>query len=127
MVADEVRKLAERSHHSAVEVEGFIQRTQEAVAAGDRGLGATLDHLGHIRGAIHHIAGHLGTIGSLSAHEAGTGARVHASMETAAGRLADNARATQRLAASLEEVARTSEDLARVAQGLREVVQGFKV
>jgi methyl-accepting chemotaxis protein len=127
VVADEVRKLAERSHHSAVEVQGFIQRTQEAVDGGDRGLATTLEHLAQIRSAIQRIAHHLGTIGSLSSHEADTSAAVSGSMRSASSRLEENAQASLQLVTTLQEVTRTSDDLAKVAQGLRDVVKQFKL
>lgn len=127
VVAEEVRKLAERSRGSAQEIQHLIQRTQEAVSGGAKGVGVTLENLGAIRARITTIAASISDIGTLSNEQAGTSVEVTQSMNQTTERLAQNAAATQELAATVSEIARTSDELARVAEGLRNVVKGFKL
>ena len=127
IVAEEVRKLAERSRGSAQEIQHLIQRTQEAVSGGAKGVGFTLENLGAIRARITTIATSISDIGTLSNKQAGTSVEVSQSMSHTTERLAQNAAATQELAATVTEIARTSEELARVAEGLRNVVKGFRL
>jgi methyl-accepting chemotaxis protein len=127
VVAEEVRKLAERSGTAAHEIEDLIQRTQEAVSGGVRGVDATLASLGTIRERIGGVANSIQEIGGLSRDQATTGQEVAAMMSQTTGRLAQNASATHELASTVQEIAKTSEELARVAEGLRGVVERFRL
>jgi len=127
VVADEVRKLAERSRGAALEIEQLVVRTQEVVAGGVQGVGVTLENLEGIGSRIAEIAASIQDIGELSQHQAGTSAQVSQRMNETGVRLAQNADATQELAATLQGISGTTDDLAQVARELRRAVQGFKL
>ena len=127
VVAEEVRKLAERSAQAAHEIEGLIQRTQDAVSGGVQSVDTTLASLDTIRDRIGGVAQSIRDIGGLSRGQAATGQEVATMMGQTTGRLAQNASATHELASTVQEIARTSDELARVAEGLRSVVERFKI
>lgn len=127
VVAEEVRKLAERSRGSAQEIQQLIQRTQDAVSGGVKGVGTTLENLEAIRERITAISRSVNEIGHLSGEQAGTSVEVSRNMNQTTTRLAQNAAATHELSATVTEIAHTADDLARVAEGLRGVVKGFKL
>jgi len=127
VVAEEVRKLAERSRASALEIEQLVARTQEVVANGVHGVGVTLENLEGIGARIHGIAASIQDIGRLSHDQAVTSAEVSQRMNQTGVRLAQNAAATQELAATLQVISGTTEDLAQVARQLRGAVAGFKL
>jgi len=127
VVAEEVRKLAERSGGAAREIEGLIQRTQEAVSGGVHSVDTTLASLEAIRDRIGGVAESIHEIGGLSRSQADTGQEVAAMMSQTTGRLSQNASATHELASTVQEIAKTADELARVAEGLRAVVDSFKL
>ena len=127
VVAEEVRKLAERSRGAAQEIEGLIQRIQEAVAGGVESVGVTMDCLETIRLRITEVARRIDQIGSFSHGQADTSQTVARMMDETQEGLAQNAAATHQLSATVHEVASTSEDLAKVAEGLRSLVGSFKL
>jgi methyl-accepting chemotaxis protein len=127
VVAEEVRKLAERSAHSAREIEQIIQRTQAAVAAGTASVGATLQDLDAIRARITHVSGGLRHLGGLGREQAATSATVGGLMDQTARGLDQSATAAHQLAATVQEIARTAEELAKVSEGLKDVVKVFKL
>ena len=127
VVADEVRKLAERSGHSAKEIEETILAMQAAVDGGSATVAVTLQHLEAIRDRISEVSASIHDIGTLSQGQADTSRDVGRMMGETAARLDQNATATHQLAATVQEVARTSEDLSQVAENLRETVQRFKL
>ncbi len=127
VVAEEVRKLAERSAHTAREIEDILHLTEEAVAGGGASVNVTLEHLEAVRARISGIAGRIGTIGALSREQAETSGRVGQLMDTTARQLDQNATAAHQLSTAVQEVARTSDDLASVAEGLKNLVSRFKL
>jgi methyl-accepting chemotaxis protein len=127
VVAEEVRVLAERSGHSAKEVEETIHAMQEAVTEGASSVDVTLHHLEAIRDRISQVSGSIHEIGNLSQGQARTSQEVGRLMNETASRLDQNAAATQQLAATVHEVAKTSDELARVAEDLKETVQRFRL
>jgi methyl-accepting chemotaxis protein len=127
VVAEEVRILAERSGHSAKEVEETIHAMQDAVTEGASSVDVTLHHLEAIRDRISKVSGNIHEIGNLSVGQARTSQDVGRMMNQTSARLDQNAAATHQLAATVQEVARTSEDLSRVAESLKETVERFKL
>jgi len=127
VVAEEVRKLAERSGTAAREIEGLIQRTQDAVTGGVQSVDSTLASLKAIHDRIGVMARSIADIGGLSRQQASTGLNVADLMSQTTGQLSQNAAATHELASTVREIAKTSEELAKVAEGLRAVVKGFKL
>jgi len=127
VVAEEVRILAERSGHSAKEIEETINAMKEAVTEGATSVDVTLKHLEAIRDRISQVSSSIQEIGTLSQGQADTSREVGSLMNQTAARLDENAAATHQLAATVNEVAKTSEELSRVAEGLKETVQRFKL
>ncbi len=127
VVAEEVRILAERSGHSAKEIEETIHAMQDAVREGASSVEVTLRHLEAIRDRISTVSGNIHEIGSLSRGQADTSEVVGRLMNQTASQLDQNATATHQLAATVHEVARTSDELSRVAETLKETVQRFKL
>jgi len=127
VVAEEVRILAERSGHSAKEIEETIHAMQDAVREGASSVEVTLHHLEAIRDRISAVSGSIHDIGDLSQGQAETSQGVGRLMNQTASQLDQNATATHQLAATVHEVARTSEELSRVAETLKETVQRFKL
>lgn len=127
VVAEEVRKLAEHSRNSALEIAQLNLRTQETVAGGVGGMKGSLDNLQAIRSRIETIAENVREIGSISTAQATTSLDVAQRMDHTAAQLAQNASASQELAATIQEISRTSADLAGVADGLRKEVMEFKI
>jgi methyl-accepting chemotaxis protein len=127
VVAEEVRILAERSGHSAKEIEETISAMQDAVMEGASSVDVTLHHLEAIRDRISQVSGSIHEIGSLSKGQAKTSQDVGRMMNETAARLDQNAAATHQLAATVHEVAKTSDELSRVAEILKETVQRFKL
>jgi methyl-accepting chemotaxis protein len=127
VVAEEVRILAERSGHSAKEIEETIHAMQDAVTEGTSSVDVTLQHLEAIRDRISQVSGNIHEIGSLSQGQARTSQDVGRLMNQTASRLDQNATATHELAATVHEVARTSDELSRVAEVLKETVQRFRL
>jgi methyl-accepting chemotaxis protein len=127
VVAEEVRVLAERSGHSAKEVEETIHAMQEAVTEGASSVDVTLHHLEAIRDRISQVSGSIHEIGNLSQGQARTSQEVGRLMNETASRLDQNAAATQQLAATVHEVAKTSDELARVAEDLKETLHRFRL
>ena len=127
VVAEEVRILAERSGHSAKEIEETINAMQEAVTEGASSVDVTIHHLEAIRDRISQVSGSIHEIGSLSQGQAETSREVGRLMNQTASRLDQNAAATQQLAATVHEVAKTSDELSQVAEVLKETVQRFKL
>jgi methyl-accepting chemotaxis protein len=127
VVAEEVRVLAERSGHSAKEIEQTIHAMQDAVAEGATSVDLTLHHLEAIRDRISQVSASIHEIGTLSQGQAATSQEVSQLMNQTATRLDQNAAATHQLSATVHEVAKTSDDLARVAEGLKETVRRFKL
>jgi len=127
VVAEEVRVLADRSGHSAKEIEETINAMQEAVTEGATSVDVTLHHLEAIRDRISEVSGSIHEIGSLSKGQAQTSEEVGRLMNQTATRLDQNAAATHQLAATVHEVAKTSDELSRVAETLKETVRRFKL
>jgi methyl-accepting chemotaxis protein len=127
VVAEEVRILAERSGHSAKEIEVTIHAMQEAVAEGANSVDVTLHHLEAIRDRISKVSGNIHEISALSSGQAQTSSDVGRMMNRTAARLEANATATHQLAATVQEVARTSEELSSVAETLKDTVQRFRL
>ncbi len=127
VVAEEVRILAERSGHSAKEIEETIHAMQAAVTDGASSVEVTLHHLEAIRDRISQVSGSIHEIGTLSEGQAETSLEVGRLMNQTASRLDQNAAATQQLSATVHEIAKTSDELSRVAEGLKETVQRFKL
>jgi methyl-accepting chemotaxis protein len=127
VVAEEVRILAERSGHSAKEIEEIIHAMQDAVTEGASSVDVTLHHLEAIRNRISQVSGNIHEIGALSHGQAKTSQDVGRLMDQTASRLDQNATATHELAATVQEVARTSDELSRVAEVLKETVQRFRL
>ena len=127
VVAVEVRILAERSGHSAKEIEETIHAMQAAVTDGASSVEVTLHHLEAIRDRISQVSGSIHEIGTLSEGQAETSLEVGRLMNQTASRLDQNAAATQQLSATVHEIAKTSDELSRVAEGLKETVQRFKL
>ena len=127
VVAEEVRVLAERSGHSAKEIEETIQAMKEAVQQGASSVEETLRHLEAIRQRISQVSGSIHEIGNLSQDQARTSENVGRMMNQTATRLDQNATATHQLSATVQEVSRTAEDLSQVAESLRETVQRFRL
>jgi len=127
VVAEEVRVLADRSGHSAKEIEETIHAMQEAVTEGTSSVEVTLHHLEAIRDRISEVSGSIHQIGGLSQGQAQTSEEVGRLMNQTATRLDQNAAATHELAATVQEVARTSDELSRVAETLRSTVRRFKL
>jgi methyl-accepting chemotaxis protein len=127
VVAEEVRVLADRSSHSAKEIEETIVAMQDAVSGGATSVQQTLHHLEAIRSRISDVSGSIHEIGGLSQGQAETSQEVGRLMNQTATRLDQNAAATHQLAATVQEVAKTSEELSRVAESLKETVQRFKL
>ena len=127
VVAEEVRVLAERSGHSAKDIEETIRAMQEAVTEGATSVDVTLHHLEAIRDRISQVSGSIHEIDTLSQGQAATSHEVGRLMNQTATRLDQNAAATHQLAATVNEVARTSDELSRVAETLKETVQRFKL
>ncbi len=127
VVAEEVRVLADRSGHSAKEIEETISAMQEAVTEGASSVDVTLHHLEAIRDRISEVSGSIHEIGSLSKGQAQTSEEVGRLMNQTATRLDQNAAATHQLAATVHEVAKTSDELSRVAETLKETVRRFKL
>jgi len=127
VVAEEVRKLAERSRTSAVEIQGMIEQTQEAVRTGVAHVEGTLEAMGAIEARIRQIAQRMDEVTVQAETQAGTVGEVSARMAETAQGLAQNAAATHELAATVSEISRTSEDLSQVAEGLKALVSGFRL
>ncbi len=127
VVAEEVRILAERSGHSAKEIEETIHAMQAAVTEGASSVDVTIHHLEAIRDRISQVSGSIHEIGTLSQGQAETSREVGRLMNQTATRLDQNAAATHQLAATVQEVAKTSDELSRVAETLKETVQRFKL
>jgi methyl-accepting chemotaxis protein len=127
VVAEEVRILAERSGHSAKEVEETIHTMQDAVNEGASSVDVTLHHLEAIRDRISQVSGSIHEIGNLSQGQARASQDVGRLMNETASRLDQNAAATQQLAATVHEVAKTSDELSRVSELLKETVQRFRL
>ena len=127
VVAEEVRVLAERSGHSAKEVEETINAMQEAVSEGASSVDVTLHHLEAIRNRISQVSGSIHEIGNLSQGQAKTSEDVGRMMNETASRLEQNAAATQQLSATVHEIAKTSDELSRVAEILKETFQRFRL
>jgi methyl-accepting chemotaxis protein len=127
VVAEEVRVLADRSGHSAKEIEETIGAMQEAVTEGASSVDVTLHHLEAIRDRISEVSSSIHQIGSLSKGQAQTSEEVGRLMNQTATRLDQNAAATHQLAATVHEIAKTSDELSRVAETLRSTVRRFKL
>lgn len=127
VVAEEVRILAERSGHSAKEIEAIIHTMQSAVDGGADSVEVTLRHLEAIRERISQVSGSIHQIDRLSGDQARTSQEVGKLMGATAARLDQNAAATQQLAATVQQISGTAEDLSRVAEGLRETVRRFRL
>jgi len=127
VVAEEVRKLAERSRQAAVEIEGLIQESREAVEDGAQAVRAITGLLGGIHGAIEGVASRVQEIGAATAEQTHTADEVSRRVDEASREVGQNATATQQLSATVLEVARTSSELARASEGLAATVGQFKV
>jgi len=127
VVAEEVRKLAERSRSAAQEIEGLIQRVQEAVSGGVTSVQGTMQNLEHLRTQIQALAGHIRQIGQITQEQAGTSSHVAGMMGSTSQNLVLNATATNELSATVREIASTADDLAQVAEGLRALVGNFRL
>lgn len=127
VVADEVRKLAERSAHSALEIERLLHQAKETVAGGGGRVGETLAHLDAIRQRISSISESIREVDELDREEARSSEQIALLVGRNSERLVENASATRQLSATAEQVTRTSVDLSNLAEGLRSVVSGFRV
>ncbi|BDU77966.1 methyl-accepting chemotaxis protein [Mesoterricola sediminis] len=127
VVAEEVRKLAERSRQSAIEIEGLLVESHDAVEGGLSAVGTTQEQLGQIRGAIRSVSEVLLGIGSATLEQATTSEEVARRVEGVSREMEQNAAATQQMAATVEEIARTASTLAKVSDDLSQTLGQFKV
>jgi methyl-accepting chemotaxis protein len=127
VVAEEVRKLAERSRQAAIEIEGLIAATRDAVANGHESVQGTLGLLGEIESAVGTIAGMVEEIGGATHEQSGTTAEVSRRVADTSREVAQNAAATQQMSTTVHEVARTASDLAKVSEELTWSVAQFQV
>ena len=127
VVAEEVRKLAERSRQAAVEIEGLIQESHNAVEGGHASVQVTQQVMGRLREVIASMSGMVVEIGSATEQQSSASGEVARRVEETSRELGQNAAATQQLAATVQEIARTASDLARVSEGLALSVAQFRV
>ncbi len=127
VVAEEVRKLAERSRQAAMEIEGLILESREAVEDGTQAVRAAIGFLGSIHQAIDGVAARVQEIGAATEEQTRTADEVSRRVDEASREVGQNAAATHQLSATVVEIARTSSDLARVSEGLAEAMGQFKV
>ena len=127
VVAEEVRKLAERSRQAAVEIEGLVQETREAVESGRHSVTATTGVMAEIQAAIATIAGMVREIGVATEEQSRTAAEVAQRVEATSREVGQNAAGTQQLSATVQEVTRTASDLACIAEALAVSVGQFQL
>jgi methyl-accepting chemotaxis protein len=127
VVAEEVRKLAERSRGSAVEIEGLIRETQEAVAGGRDAVQQGQALMLQVEQAIGTIANMVGEIGVATDEQNRTATELTRRVEDTSREVGQNATGAHQLAATVQEVSRTAADLARVSDGLSRSVAFFRI
>jgi methyl-accepting chemotaxis protein len=127
VVAEEVRKLAERSRQAAIEIDGLIAETNDAVDNGLRSVNRTLELIVVVQEKIGSIANMASEVGTATEEQSRTATEVTRRMEQAAREVGQNASATQQMSATVHEISRTAADLARVSEGLALSLSQFKV
>jgi len=127
VVAEEVRKLAERSRQAALEIDGLIAETNEAVDHGQLSVKETLQLMAVIGEKIRSVANMATEAGVATEEQSRTATEVTRQMEQAAREVGQNASATQQMSATVHEISRTAADLARVSEGLALSVSQFQV
>jgi methyl-accepting chemotaxis protein len=127
VVAEEVRKLAERSRQAAVEIEGLLVESHEAVESGLTAATTTKRLLVEIHQAISGMSSMIKEIGSATHEQANTSEDVAKQVDGVSREIGQNAAATQQMSATVQEIARTASSLARVSEDLSLAMQGFKV
>jgi methyl-accepting chemotaxis protein len=127
VVAEEVRKLAERSRSAALEIEGLIRESNEAVESGRSSVEETKTLMVRIQGSIDTMARMVREIGSATEEQSSTAKDVARRVEEASQELSQSAAATHQLSATVQEISRTASDLARNSEGLALTVAYFQV
>lgn len=127
VVAEEVRKLAERSGTAAKEIAALIDRSQEAVDAGERTVASVVGMLQSIRSRIEELSRIMHEVLIASREQTRTAQEGAQQVELGAAEASQNASASAELSASTHEIQRTADELARVSERLAAMVGGFRV
>jgi methyl-accepting chemotaxis protein len=127
VVAEEVRKLAERSRQAAIEIEGLLVESREAVEGGQTAVQHNAELLASIQQAIAAMSSMVLEIGSATDEQSHTSEDVAKRVEEVSREIGQNAAASHQMSATVQEIARTAGSLAMVSEELAAVMKQFKV
>jgi methyl-accepting chemotaxis protein len=127
VVAEEVRKLAERSSVSAKEIAALIHACDTSVQETEALVTTTVGAIDRIQEQSAGLASIALEIGQATSEQARTAAEVNHQLEKARDQVAENAAATEEMAATVHEVSRTAMDLAQAAELLHDNIRTFRV
>ena len=127
VVAEEVRKLAERSSVSAKEIATLIHACDASVQETEALVTSTVAAIDRIQEQSEILTRNALEIGQATGEQARTAQEVNAQLEKASGQGAENAAASEEMAATVHEVSRTSLDLAQAAELLHDNIRTFRI
>jgi methyl-accepting chemotaxis protein len=126
VVAEEVRKLAERSERAAKEITTLIQTSTQNIEDGNGMVNAVGHVLHNIQEAIAASDQRMKTVGAQSQLQSQDSLLVVDVMGELSDIAAQNAAATEEMAATIHETTRAVEELSRTAENLNGLVARFK-
>jgi methyl-accepting chemotaxis protein len=127
VVAEEVRKLAERSRQAAMEIEGLLVESHEAVEGGQAAVQQSVKLLGDIQQAIAAMSSMTLEIGSATDEQAHTASDVEKRVEEVSRETGQNAAATHQMSATVQEIAKTANSLAMISEELSAAMKRFQL
>ncbi|HJV88842.1 MAG TPA: methyl-accepting chemotaxis protein [Holophagaceae bacterium] len=127
VVAEEVRKLAERSSVSAKEIAALINACDTSVKETEELVTSTVVAIDRIREQSEGLTHIALEIGQATEEQARTANEVNHQLEKARDQSAENAAASEEMAATVHEVSRTAMDLSQAAELLHENIRAFKI